>query len=70
MLASVFGTKVNSSWLMSSVCNVFWQISTKRCEVKQQERKQKHEVAYEKQRAKCSVYLCIKVVQNKMLNKE
>lgn len=42
MLTSVFGIEVSVSWLMSSVCSVFWQIIPKRCDVKQRKKRHKH----------------------------
>lgn len=46
MLASVFGTKRNLSWLMSSLRSVFWQITPKRCDVKQGKKRHKEKVDY------------------------
>lgn len=52
MLASVFGTKRDLSWLMSSLRSVFWQITPKGCDVKQRKKRHKQKVDYWMQTAK------------------
>lgn len=70
MLASIFGTVVNFSWLMSSARGVFWQISPKRCNGEQRKERYDWKLVNKKQRAKFSVHPCVQLMQRMLLSIE